>query len=79
MDGITVQHTKDSLKMVSTNLSANSEIQLGDKAYIFDADDCPSEMSLKDSILDSNSVIHALKDITPVYGIVVSVTIEGSD
>lgn len=75
IEGIVVAHTKESLKM----LQAESEIQIGDKAYIFEFGDCPSGMSLKDSILDSDSIIHAIKDITPVYGMVVIVTIEGSN
>jgi hypothetical protein len=34
-------------------------------------------MSLKDEILDENSEVQKLKNITPIFGLAVAVTIEG--
>lgn len=73
--GIVVEHTKESLRLVGVA----SEIQVGDKAYIFEFTDCPTGMSLKDTLLDSESIAHGIKDVTNVYDIVVIVTIEGSN
>jgi len=78
LDGIVVLHTKESLKMLVAKNPMESEIQVGDSVYIFEFGDCPSGMSLKDQILDSESALRGLKDITPVYGMVILVTIEGS-
>ena len=78
LDGIVVTHTKESLKLLVSEGNMESEIQAGDKAYIFEFSDCPTGMSLKDQLLDSNSMLHGIQDITPVYGMVTIVTIEGS-
>ena len=78
VDGIVVAHTKESLKMLVSEGNMESEIQVGDKAYIFEFSDCPTGMSLKDQLLDSNSTLHGVKDVTPVYEMVTIVTIKGS-
>jgi len=52
-------------------------VQGGDQLYLFDFRDAPSGMSLKDEILDENSEIQKLKNITPIFGLAVAVTIEG--
>jgi hypothetical protein len=78
LDGLVVAHTKESLKMLVSEGNMESKIQLGDKAYIFEFGDCPTGMSLKDQLLDSDSRLHGIQDITPVYKIVIIVTVKGS-
>jgi len=61
----------------SSQIAGVGPVQVGDQLYLLRDSDAPSSMSLKDEIVDEFGVTQKIKDITPIFGLAVSVTVEG--
>lgn len=68
---IRLKHTDRSM------LAGVGRIQEGDQAYLIMFEDGPDNMSLKDEIVDENGATQTIKDITPIFGLAIALTIEG--
>lgn len=68
---IRLQHNADSVK------EATFEVQIGDNLFMFRGTDVPEGASLKDQIVDEAGLIYKVKDIQNIFGLAVSVTVEG--
>lgn len=72
--GVETFHTKESaFASKRSKTDANSEIEVGDRAFIFFSD---VECSLKDQIIDSVGVIYNIKAITPIRTIATIITVD---
>lgn len=69
------EHTKESAAL------EKAEVQVGDRVFIFKSADAPDGMSLKDQIRlgdVTTGQLFRVKAVTPLFGLVSSVTVEGS-
>jgi hypothetical protein len=53
------------------------KIQVGEQLYLFDFRDAPAGMSQKDEILNEMEHTQKIKQIDPIFGLAVAVTVEG--
>ena len=60
------------------NLPIAMTIEAGQVLFMIDSADVPAGVSLKDQIVDANSVIFKVKQIQPVFGIVHAFLCEGA-
>lgn len=63
---------------VASALVGVGDIQAGDQVYMMRAEDAPSGMSLKDEIINEDGETQKIKDITPIFGLAVLVTVEAA-
>lgn len=61
----------------STVKASHSKIEVGDSLFLLSGNDTPSNMTLKDQIVDEHDVKFKLKGIDNIFGIAVSITVEG--
>jgi len=53
------------------------KLQVGEQLYLFDFRDAPTGMSLKDEILNEVGYTQKIKQIQPIFGLAVAITVEG--
>ena len=68
---VRLQHTKESAK------GSTGNVETGDEVFIIHGDDAPSDMTLKDQIVDASSNTLALKHIDNIFNLAVMITVEG--
>jgi len=77
--------TWDSFPMPATKLLhnqrtvevSNSKVEVGDSLFLIRGDDSPDGMTLKDQIVDEDGMKFRLKGIDNIFGIAVSITVDG--
>lgn len=57
--------------------ASNSKIEVGDSLFLIQGVDAPTGMTLKDQIVDEDDVKFRLKGIDNIFGIAVSITVDG--
>lgn len=57
--------------------ASNSKIEVGDSLFLFAGEDIPTSITLKDQIVDEDGVKYRLKGIDNIFGIAVSITVDG--
>jgi len=70
LTGINLRHNSKSVAV------ATSRVQVGEPVYVFNAEDIPDGISLKDVIVDENGNELKVKAIQNIFNIAVSVTVE---
>jgi hypothetical protein len=53
------------------------DLQVGDQLYLFDFRDAPAGMSMKDEIVNEFGYVQKVKQIRPIFGLAIAVTVEG--
>lgn len=75
---IKTEHTKESID-VAREYPPTSELQIGDRLYIFIPTELPEGISLKDELVGGDAKVYSIKSIQPIYGIVTLITVDGSE
>ena len=70
LTGINLKHNSQSVAVATT------KVQVGEPVYVFNAEDMPDGISLKDVIVDSKGNELKVKAIQNIFDIAVSITVE---